>query len=434
MISRELRNARKLLDHTQVSRRELVRLSALTGAALTAGTPRFALAQDGSAVQVTYWHHFTSETEMTGMERVLESFADTHPNIEVLPENIPNADYMAKFTSAAVSNSLPDTAMVTVDRLPDMLAMEALTPLNERLDGWELRDAFPDSVWKGATIEGKTYGIPAFMFVNWMYYRQDWFEEAGIDGPPTTWEEFEEAAIAITDPEQGRYGFGLRGGDGGESILIPVIQSFGTQIVDDQGCAALDVEATTEALRFYTGLFTEHQAAPPSAPGDSYAQIMEAFKTGQTGMVLHHTGSLTEIVEALGDKVMTAPVPAGPAGQVAMVSPLYNGMPSTENPDAAWAWITQWADVDAEIAFLEETGYFPPNTLAAEDERLTSNPLYAAAIETMDTGQLPPQFPGYSGWSKQTVLPLFQQVLVGELTPEEAAERMAEGLAEATGC
>jgi multiple sugar transport system substrate-binding protein len=324
--------------------------------------------------------------------------------------------------------------MVTVDRLPDMWGRAGVQPLNELIDSWELKDAFPESVWNGATIEGQTFGVPAFMFVDWLYYRTDWLEEAGIAAPPATWEEFIDAAIKLTNPDQGRYGFGLRGGDGGEGIMIQVMQAFGSPIVDEGGCAALDTALVAEAMASFLGLFTEHQAAPPSAPGDSFAQLMDAFKTGQTGMIFHHTGSLTEIVDALGDKVMTAPRPTGAAGMVANISPLFNGMPKSDNAEAAWAWLTQWGQVEAEVAFLEETGYFPPNTQVANDERVTGNPLYAAAISTMGTAGLPPQFAGYPGWAKQTVLPAMQQVLLGEKTPEEAAEDVAAGLQEATGC
>jgi multiple sugar transport system substrate-binding protein len=423
-------------EAARLRRRDLIRLAAITGAggALALRGLSRARAQDAPSGQISYWHHFTSETEMAGMERVLELFRTAYPEVEVVPETIPNADYMAKFTSAALADGLPDTAMVTVDRLPDMWGMEGVQPLNEWLDTWELKDAFPESVWSGATIEDQVYGVPAFMFVDWLYYRVDWFEEAGIAGPPATWEEFIDAAVKLTNPDQGRYGFGLRGGDGGEGITIQVMQAFGSPLVDDEGCAALDTAIAAEAMASYLGLFTEHQAAPPSAPGDSFGQLMEAFKTGQTGMIFHHTGSLTEIVDALGDTVMTAPRPTASAGLVGTISPLFNGMPKTDNAEAAWAWITQWGQVDAEISFLEDTGYFPPNSQVANDERVTGNPLYAAAIETMNTAGLPPQFTGYPGWAKQTVLPAMQQVLLGEKTPEEAAEDMATGLQQATGC
>ena len=169
-----------------------------------------------------------------------------------------------------------------------------------------------------------------------------------------------DAAIEITDPDQGRYGFGLRGGDGGEGIMIQVFQGFGSPIANEEGCAALDTAKVAEAMTSYLGLFTEHKAAPPSAPGDSFRQIMEAFKTGQTGMIFHHTGSLTEIVDVLGDKVMTAPRPAPAGGMVANIAPLFNGMPKADNVEAAWAWLAQWGQVDSEVVFLEETGYFPP--------------------------------------------------------------------------
>ena len=219
--------------------------------------------------EISYWHHFTSETEQAGMERVLEQFTAANAGVTRDPENIPNADYMAKFTSAALAGSLPDTAMVAVDRLPDMWGMEGVQPLTDWINAWELKDAFPESVWTGATIEGEIYGLPAFMFVDWLYYRKDWFEEAGIAGPPTTFEEFIDAAIKLTDPAKGRFGFGMRGGDGGEGMVIQMMQAFGSPIADESGCAALDVAKAAEALKAYTDLFTVHKASPPSTPGDS---------------------------------------------------------------------------------------------------------------------------------------------------------------------
>lgn len=424
----------------QLSRRQALRLAGAGGAGLAlglglgqgAGRGRRAGAQ--GAARVGYWHHFTSETEMAGLERVLASFTEEHPDIEVVPENIPNADFMAKFTSAALADGLPDASMVTADRVRDMVAMDALTPVTARLENWPERAGFAESAWQGATVDEEIYGVPAFMFVNWMYYRRDWFEEAGIAGPPQTWEEFGEVARQLTDPAQGRFGFGLRGGDGGEGWVIDLFEAWGSPIVDEQGCAALDTAKATEALAFYAGLLTEAQAAPPSAPGDSYRQVMEAFRTGQTGMVLHHTGSLKEVTDALGDNVMTAPIPAGPGSRVARVSPLYNGLARPADEEAAWTWLAHWGKVDTEIAFLEETGYFPPNIAATEDPRITENPIYTAASETLAFGSLPPAFAGYPGWAKQTVLPAFQQVLTGALTPEAAVELMATGLADETGC
>ena len=146
----------------------------------------------------------------------------------------------------------------------------------------------------GATVDGQIVGVPAFLFVDWLYYRTDWFDEAGL-APPDTWDEFREVAIALTDADEGRYGFGLRGGDGGQGQSIDIMRAYGGLSADEAGVPVIDREKAIEAIAFYSGLFTTDQVAPPSAPNDSYSQIMQAFRTGQTGMVFHHTGSLAEI-------------------------------------------------------------------------------------------------------------------------------------------
>ncbi|MAS35771.1 MAG: sugar ABC transporter substrate-binding protein [Anaerolineaceae bacterium] len=415
----------------QMSRRNFLRAAGMGTAGLALANYLPALAQDDLQATINYWHHFTSETEFLGMERVMALFAEKYPGVEVIQENIPNADFMAKFTSGVLAGERADTTMISVARLPDMVAMDGLVPLTDRINNWELKEYFPDNRWEGITVDGEIYGIPAFTFVDWGYYRTDWFEEAGIE-PPQTFDEFLEAAIALTDPEQGRYGFGMRAGDGGQGFIIAVMEAFGTQIVDENGEPAIDRDTAIEAIKWYSDLYTVHNVVPESAPSDSYRQIMEGFKTGQTAMVWHHTGSLTEIAAALepGEQFLPIIRPAGPVNHVARLSYLYNGVMKEDNIDAAWAWVSFWGELDPTIAFLEETGYFPASQEVAEDPRITENDLYTPALDTLAFGGPEPNFVGYSGWTTSVVLPEFQKVLVGEATVEQAVDAMIAGLEE----
>lgn len=396
------------------------------GAALTAGmTARSFPAL--AAGDINYWHHFTSQTEFDGLEQVLASFGSAFPDITVQQENIPNAEYMAKFTSAVIANARADTAMVTSERLPDMVALQGLVDLTDRIQNWEKFPFFSDAAWSGITFDDKIYGVPAFSFVNWAYYRKDWFDEAGLS-PPDTFEDFLEAAVKLTDPSKNRYGFGLRGGDGGQSYIFDVLDSYGA--LDYEGNSiSLDVPKAVEAVRFYSELFTKLKVAQPSAPGDSYRQIMEGFRTGQTAMVWHHTGSLTEISDALDEGQFATMVrPAGPAARIARVSYQYNGVMNDENIEDSWAWISHWGQVDSAISMLQATGYFPATTEVADDERITSNPLYKAAVDSLAIGVPVPKVVGLSGWMSNSLLPEFQKVLVGTATAEQAVDSMAKSL------
>ena len=146
-------------------------------------------------------------------------------------------------------------------------------------------------------------------------------------------------------------------------------------------------------------------------------------------MVWHHTGSLAEISDALSpDQCGTALRPAGPAGRIARVSYLYNGIMNPRHADDGWQWIAHWGDVDAAITLLEATGYFPATSEVADDPRITSNPMYEAAVQSLAIGVPLPKIVGLAGWMRTSMLPEFQRVLVGTATPEEAVDAMAQAL------
>jgi len=379
---------------------------------------------------VSYWHTFTSQSEMAGLDKVSKAFKQKYPNVTVNSENVPNSDFMAKFTLAVQGGGKPETTMISSIRLPDMAAMGGLIDLSDRVAGWDQRQYLPAERFKDATVNGKIYGVPSFAFVNWMYYRADWFKEAGLT-PPKTFDDLQNAAIKLTDPSKNRFGFGMRGAGGGEGLLIEIIRSFGSPIVDDKGQPAMDRQKATDAVRWYTELFTKYHAVPPSVTNDSFQQMMTGFTTGQTAMIFHHTGSLIDVSTGLGTDAGafgTLPRPAGPAAHIADVSYSYNGMSDPKNAEADWAWLDHWAQPDTQIAFLESTGYFPSSTRVVDDARVQNNPYYAAAIETLKFGGPAPAFAGSSNWGLTVVLPNFQRVLLGEIKPDEAVDVMMKGL------
>src|SRR6266568_2235996 len=208
-------------------RRDFLRASALTGGGLlvaacapqavappgqssssaptAASAPAAAVNPATLTGTVSYWHTFTSQSEMDGLDKVTKAFKQTYPNVVVNSENVPNSDSMAQFTLAVQGSGKPETTMISSSRLPDMAAMGGLIDLTDRVARWDQRQYLPDARFKDATYKGRIYGVPSFAFIDWMYYRADWFKDAGL-APPKTFDEFQNAAIKLTDPSKNRFG------------------------------------------------------------------------------------------------------------------------------------------------------------------------------------------------------------------------------------
>jgi multiple sugar transport system substrate-binding protein len=409
-----------------ISRRSLLKLGGGVAAA-SALMPHIAF---GQSTSISYWHTFTSQSEFAGLDDILALFANARPDITVAPEAIPNPEFMAKVTAAVVSGSRPNVTALSSERFRDLQAMGALLDITDRVSSWERRGDFDDARFTAITHEGRIYGVPAFSFVDWIYYRKDWFDEAGI-ALPMTLAELRDAAIKLTDDSAGRYGFGLRGGPGGQNIVINMMEAFGASLMHEDGGISLDRDAAIAGIDFWAGLMFRDKAVPPSAPNDGFRQIIEGFQTGQTAMVYHHTGSFQDIASKLepGVQFGTMAIPSGPAKRVARLAYAYHAITNEDKVDASWEWAKFWGEPDAAVAFLEKTGYFPASSVAAKDERIAGNPLYASAAETLGFGIPHPSFPGLAGWAEGTVLPAFQRVLIGEATPEQAVDEMTAALA-----
>ncbi|NDF02133.1 MAG: extracellular solute-binding protein [Actinobacteria bacterium] len=360
---------------------------------------------------VNYWNHFTAAAERAGFEAVTNGFKKASPNIDLKVETIQNPDWMTKYINAVMSKSGPDALMVTQARLADMSRIGGLATVNNAL-----------------SLNGSQYALPVFAFIDWGYYRPDFFAAKGIKKVPTTLEEFRLAAIELTNPDKKIYGFGLRGGAGGGGFVTKLLHAFNGPIYDPKTRkATLELDAAVDALRFWVRLGTKDKCIPPTAAGDGYAQFMGSFKAGGTAMILHHTGSYVEITTPLKAEieVKTFNFPKGPKAEMTNVSPLGNGLfKGTTNPDAGFEWITYWASKKAQVDFLQATGYWPTATGASADPFIKNTPAFRTAENALKIGWTSYTFPGVENWEINTILPNVQKALNETITPEQAARNI----------
>jgi multiple sugar transport system substrate-binding protein len=383
---------------------------------------------------VEYWHHYAGTQLEAATKKVFDSFQAKYPNIDFQPTLITNADYMAKVTAASQTGSLPDVILLAVSRFKDVLGMGALVDITDRINALPNFSDYPTGIFNAESAGGKLYGMPAHSFPDGnLFYRADWLQEAGFSAPPKNLDEFLAVAQKMTDPSKNRFGFGLRAGDD-LGDLLEVIESYGPDLVDANGKITMDRDLTIAAVTYWAQLYS-NKLSPTSATSDGLAQIEAGFGTGQTGMVMLGFGALGDIqkqatfpADALGVTVMPGKTRAS-----CWTAPLCNAMVSPRNADASWAWMSYWNDPQVQASFYLDVGFIPPFKAALAVPEVASSPHIDAALAAVSEGHLGPTFAGYDGWMKTTLVPNFQAVLAGSMTPTQFTDEAITALKTAVG-
>jgi ABC-type glycerol-3-phosphate transport system substrate-binding protein len=148
--------------------------------------------------------------------------------------------------------------------------LEPLDPVvksnNLDLSDWPKTLLTDVSAW-----EGKLYRIPWGNDTEIVFYRTDFFKEAGVE-PPKDWKQLLEVTTKLTK-EPDRYGIALSGKKGG--LLGNDIQHWSHQA--GGAINKLDHPGSMEAITFYKDLFKKHKVAPPSTPQDDYGAVLQGF-------------------------------------------------------------------------------------------------------------------------------------------------------------
>ena len=368
---------------------------------------------------VRFWYHFDNADNP--MDALVAEFEAENPGIKVDAENVPWNSYYDQLYTSIVGGNAPDAAMVKLFAQPRLIELGALHPIDDDIANWDgaanIEDGLIDLVKGG---DGSQYYLPVQYVALYLYYRADMLAELGLE-VPTTCDEFRDVAKALTrdtdgDGQTDVYGFGFRGAKGGHD-------HWGTFVLGAQDVSLTDgitSEAGVAGTQFVADLFQKDQVFPPSAPNDGFQEIIGAFKAGRTAMTIHHIGSANGMVEALGDKVSAAPVPAcGGGSWTAFGDESTAVLSNAEDPEAAFKWISFLSSEGHNTTFNQATGQLPVVKADASNWTMHPERFVAATQASVPAAQLLPSSSATSDFVN-TVWPTnMQRVLIGEISAEE---------------
>jgi multiple sugar transport system substrate-binding protein len=396
----------------------------------------------GGKTTITFWDTNASPTNTPLWNHVIDEFQKQNPTITVKYVGIPIAQSQQKYDTAIAAGGLPDVGGLATSYLADVAGQKALEPLDDRLAksplNGKLSQPFLDLV-KSAGPDGKLYELPNTANIGIIWYRSDWFKDAGLK-PPTTWDDFYAAADRLTDAEHDKYGYTIRGGAGSIAQLLEFVyaQSGITTIFDPQGKATINDPKNVAAMEKVVALYKKD--TPSADVNNDYLKMSAQFDGGNIGMMQHNLGSFGDHKKTLGtEKFAGVTVPAQPDGSHVITSNPVGGLgvfKAGKHKDEAWKFAEFVGGKEMGELWNSSVGQIPANTDSATGAWVKANPTLDTAITVMNDPktkivQLPYYLPEFNAMTKADAEPLFQKVLLKQMSAKEFLDQLAQKFTEA---
>lgn len=154
--------------------------------------------KDAEVVSVWAWY--------PNMAKVVDNFNNSHDDLQVCWTVAgQGAEEYAKFqTAVSAGKGAPDVVMLETDQITGFAIQNALLDISD-LGANDVKGNFSEGAWGDVSQGDAVYGIPIDGGPMAMIYRKDIFDKYKIT-PPTTWEEYEEAAQKVADAGGPKFG------------------------------------------------------------------------------------------------------------------------------------------------------------------------------------------------------------------------------------
>lgn len=148
-----------------------------------------------TSTEFEFFSWWTGPGDSEGKQALLDLFAERYPDVEIIDATVAGGagtNAQAVLTTRLQAGDPPDSYQrhVGAELVPDIDAelVEPVTFLFED-EGW--MDVYPQGMLELITVDGEIYSVPVNIHrSNLIWYNPAVLEEAGIDGPPATWDEF----------------------------------------------------------------------------------------------------------------------------------------------------------------------------------------------------------------------------------------------------
>ena len=266
--------------------------------------------EEAVSLKLFYWDALFSEE----IDELIKAYnaQEGNANVTIEPTQLPWAEYWTKLeTTLATGDDAPDIFWVNLAHLVEYLPAGYMLPLE---DGVLDLDKYSDTAMdllKGE--DGSHYGVPFLLDPNVLIYNKAMFDEAGLSYPSNdwTWEDFRNAAKALTKEDKSQYGYCFRTDTGQGSMHEWLVMAGSNEFDYVNSVPLFAQDDALEGWSFVYDIMYQDGSTPTGAQmteiqGDTY------FQSGQAAMVFGAPPKIVTYAEALGaEKIGVSMLPTG---------------------------------------------------------------------------------------------------------------------------
>ncbi len=315
-------------------------------------------------IELTYWHTNPGPAG-EAQDELVEMFNQSQDRIRVSSEFQGGyGDLATAILTAFAAGEGPEVSQLGTFEILEFYKSGVLVDVKPYLDGPNGMDTsdWPGTMLDAGAFDGGIYWLPFNVAVPVLYYNVEAFEEAGLPGPPETWDQFFEYARKLTVKDENgnttRYGVAYIYGWFSWPLQSMIWSEGGNITTKDYSNITLNDPVIVELMTKLQDLVEEGAAIMPDPASGGHRGF---FKNGQAAMILDSPGPFADIMEqSVGFTPMVANYPAGKAGKV--YAPGGGGivMLSTapeEKRDAAWEFMKFMLSPESIAYYAKRSGY-----------------------------------------------------------------------------
>ncbi len=381
-----------------------------------------------------------------GLKATVEDFNKKYPNVKVNVEDVGRLDVYDKLTAGLQGGGagLPDVVQVESDRMDVYTSAfpDGFADLTDKAGKY--KDQFDPSKWAQSEINGKIRSIPWDSGPTGLWYRTDYFEQAGVD--PKSIETWDDLIAA---------GEKINAATGGKVKLLPV-----DIVADDAGFRMMTSElgvccyftpegkinvTNKESVMAMTKL-KEMYDKGLIANISGWDGVVGATKNGDVATVpfgVWYSGTIMDQAPDLSGKwdVMLLPAFEKGGNRAANLGGSTLAIPaSSKNIDAAWAFVEHaLASKEGQNIMMEKFGLWP-SFIPAYEADLYSQPvayfnnqpiwkMFADEVSKIPSATYTKDY----AKGQAAIAEAQTKVLTQGMAPEQALKEAADSLANQTG-